>query len=47
MAKNHYNSRLRPAEVMIHKGKDYLIRKREELEDLTRHQIIDFDWMKQ
>lgn len=45
MASN-YNSRLRPAEVMIHKGKDYLIRRREELEDLTRLQVMDFEWMK-
>jgi diaminopimelate decarboxylase len=39
MASN-YNSRLRPAEVMIYKGKDYLIRERETLDDLTRNQII-------
>jgi diaminopimelate decarboxylase len=38
MASN-YNSRFRPAEVMILDGKDYLIRKREDLEDLTRNQI--------
>lgn len=38
MASN-YNSRFRPAEVMIHEGKDYLIREREVLEDLLRHQI--------
>ncbi len=37
MASN-YNSRYRPAEVLIHKGKDYLIRKRETMEDLTRLQ---------
>lgn len=37
MASN-YNSRIRPAEVLIHEGKDYLIREREELEDLFRHQ---------
>lgn len=39
MASN-YNSRYRPAEIMIHKGKDYLIRKRENIEDLTRNQVI-------
>ncbi|GIV34783.1 MAG: diaminopimelate decarboxylase [Chitinophagales bacterium] len=33
MASN-YNSRPRPAEVMIHEGKDYLIRRRETLNDL-------------
>jgi len=39
MASN-YNSRLRPAEVMVYKGKDYLIRERENIEDLTRNQIV-------
>jgi diaminopimelate decarboxylase len=38
MASN-YNSRLRPAEVMIHDGKDFLIRKREEFNDLMRNQV--------
>ena len=37
MASN-YNSRLRPAEVMLHEGKDYLIRRRERFEDLVRLQ---------
>ena len=37
MASN-YNSRFKPAEVMIHKGKDYLIRKRETIEDILRNQ---------
>ncbi len=37
MASN-YNSRERPAEVMVHQGKDYLIRERETMEDLLRHQ---------
>ncbi|SEB42331.1 diaminopimelate decarboxylase [Tenacibaculum sp. MAR_2009_124] len=37
MASN-YNSRFKPAEVMIHKGKDYLIRKRETFEDILRNQ---------
>lgn len=39
MASN-YNSRYRPAEVMIHDGKDYLIRKRETFEDIIRNQDI-------
>ena len=38
MASN-YNSRLRPAEVMLYKGVDYLIRERETFEDLLKHQI--------
>lgn len=38
MASN-YNSRLRPAEVMVHDGKDHLIRQRETLEDLLKNQI--------
>ncbi|MBI2967946.1 MAG: diaminopimelate decarboxylase [Bacteroidetes bacterium] len=38
MAMN-YNSRPRPAEVMVYKGKDYLIRKRETLDDLLRNQV--------
>jgi diaminopimelate decarboxylase len=36
---SHYNSRVRPAEVMIYQGKDYLIRRRETLEDIFRNQI--------
>ncbi|CAL2063300.1 diaminopimelate decarboxylase [Tenacibaculum sp. 190524A05c] len=39
MASN-YNSRYRPAEVMIHEGKDYLIRKRETFEDIMKNQEI-------
>jgi diaminopimelate decarboxylase len=38
MASN-FNSRLRPAEVMIKDGKDYLIRRRETFEDLVRLQM--------
>jgi diaminopimelate decarboxylase len=38
MASN-YNSRYRPAEVMIYKGKDYLIRERETIEDIYNKQI--------
>ncbi|WP_435262789.1 diaminopimelate decarboxylase [Tenacibaculum sp. nBUS_03] len=37
MASN-YNSRYRPAEVMLYKGKDYLIRKRETFEDIIKNQ---------
>ncbi|WBX72677.1 diaminopimelate decarboxylase [Tenacibaculum pacificus] len=37
MASN-YNSRYKPAEVMIYKGKDYLIRKRETMDDILRNQ---------
>lgn len=38
MASN-YNSRFRPAEVMIHEGQHFLIRKRENLDDILRNQI--------
>ena len=42
MASN-YNSRFKPAEVMIHNGKDYLIRKRETFDDILRNQeVVDF-----
>lgn len=37
MASN-YNSRYRPAEVMIYEGKDYLIRQRETFDDILRGQ---------
>ncbi|MCG8796393.1 diaminopimelate decarboxylase [Tenacibaculum finnmarkense] len=37
MASN-YNSRFKPAEVMIYKTKDYLIRKRETIDDILRNQ---------
>ncbi|SNR34208.1 diaminopimelate decarboxylase [Lutibacter agarilyticus] len=39
MASN-YNSRYRPAEVMVYNGEDYLIRKRETFEDLLKNQVI-------
>ena len=39
MASN-YNARLRPAEVMMYEGKDYLIRRRETLDDLLQTQIL-------
>ncbi|MEO1254329.1 MAG: diaminopimelate decarboxylase, partial [Bacteroidota bacterium] len=38
MASN-YNSRPRPAEVLIHNGKDYLIKRRETIEDLLSTQV--------
>ncbi len=40
MMASNYNSRFRPAEVLIANKKDYLIRKRENLEDLLRNQIL-------
>lgn len=41
MASN-YNSRLRPAEVLLHKGKAHLIKRREKLEDLlVTHVDVD------
>ena len=39
MASN-YNSRFRPAEVLVMGGKDYLIRRRETMEDLLATQIV-------
>ncbi|MBX2890467.1 MAG: diaminopimelate decarboxylase [Saprospiraceae bacterium] len=39
MMASNYNSRPRPAEVLLFKGKALLIRKRETLEDLTRNQV--------
>ncbi len=42
MASN-YNSRYRPAEVLWHEGKSYLIRKRETFDDILNNQVeIDF-----
>ncbi|MBI5917372.1 MAG: diaminopimelate decarboxylase [Bacteroidetes bacterium] len=38
MASN-YNSRFRPAEVMVHEGRDYLIRKRETMKDILKNQV--------
>jgi len=35
---SNYNSRFRPAEVLVHKGEDHLIRRREDMEDLLRNQ---------
>ncbi len=43
MASN-YNSRYRPAEVLIHQGKAYLIRNRESFQDILNNQIeIDLE----
>ncbi len=39
MMSSNYNSRYRPAEVMLLIGKDYLIRKRETFDDLVKNQI--------
>jgi diaminopimelate decarboxylase len=36
---SHYNSRFKPAEVMVKNDEAYLIRKRDELEDLLINQI--------
>jgi diaminopimelate decarboxylase len=36
---SNYNSRLRPAEVLILDGKAHLIRERETFDDILRHQI--------
>ncbi len=38
---SNFNSRFKPAEVIIYKGEDRLIRKRETLEDLTRNQLVN------
>jgi diaminopimelate decarboxylase len=39
MMASNFNSRLRPAEVMIYKGKAHLIRQRDTFEDLVRGQV--------
>lgn len=39
---SNYNSRPRPAEVLIHKGKPYLIRKRETFDTLLDH-VVEVD----
>lgn len=36
---SRYNSRLRPAEVLIHEGRPHLIRRRETFDDLVQNQI--------
>jgi len=40
---NNYNSRFKPAEVLVHKGKAHLITKRQNLEDLLHNQI-EMEW---
>ncbi|MFC4871238.1 diaminopimelate decarboxylase [Negadavirga shengliensis] len=43
MASN-YNSRLRPAEILLFRGKDFLIRERESFEDILRNQpMVDLE----
>ena len=37
---SNFNSRLKPAEVLVKEGKTQLIRKRDEFEDLLRNQVI-------
>ncbi len=37
---SNYNSRIKPAEVLVYKDKEYLIRKRETFEDLLKNQVI-------
>ncbi len=39
MASN-YNSRFRPAEVLVYRGKEHLVRKRETMEDILKNQIL-------
>lgn len=36
---SNYNSRYRPAEVLVHEGKAHLIRQRETMEDILRNQV--------
>jgi diaminopimelate decarboxylase len=40
---SNYNSRFRPAEVLLHEGKDHLIRKRETMDDLLKNQV-EIEW---
>ncbi len=39
MMASNYNSRYRPAEVLVHNGEAHLIRKRETMDDIYRNQI--------
>ncbi|MCO5247652.1 MAG: diaminopimelate decarboxylase [Chitinophagales bacterium] len=42
---SNYNSRYRPAEVMVYKGKPYLIRRRENMEDLlSTQQMVNWEF---
>ncbi|MFK8104405.1 MAG: diaminopimelate decarboxylase [Saprospiraceae bacterium] len=36
---SNYNSRFRPAEVLVHEGQSHLIRRRETMEDILKNQI--------
>lgn len=36
---NNYNSRFKPAEVLVHEGKHHLITRRQTMEDLLRNQV--------
>jgi diaminopimelate decarboxylase len=36
---SNFNSRLRPAEVLVSNGANHLIRRRDEFDDLVRNQI--------
>jgi len=38
---SNFNSRLKPAEVLVKDGKPQLIRRRDEFEDLLKNQILD------
>lgn len=40
MMSSNYNSRFRPPEVLIHKGKAHMIRKRETMDDLLKNQVL-------
>ena len=40
MMASNYNSRFKPAEVLIKDGNAHLIRKRETMEDLLRNQVV-------
>ena len=40
---SNYNSRYRPAEVMLYNGKQYLIRKRETFDDILRNQELTLE----
>jgi diaminopimelate decarboxylase len=37
---SHYNARFKPAEVLFRDNKPVLVRKRDELEDLLRNQLV-------
>ena len=41
MMASNYNSRFRPAEVLVHNGEAKLIRRRETMEDITRN-LVEF-----